>query len=238
MLAGVLLVDKPVGPTSHDIVKSLRKHPALSGLKVGHTGTLDPFASGVLLVTAGHATRYQDQLMALDKSYLAEARFGATSDTGDSDGNIVGTGMTTDEGRIVKALSAFEGTIKQRVPARSAIKVDGQPLYKKAHRGEPVETPTRRVTVKRLKLKGFNRDSQTAQIEVVCSKGTYIRQLVADLGQRLGCGAYCHALRRLAIGSVSVDRAATPKRILADEGLQGQSYWLPLKVEIGELSVF
>src|SRR5262249_55064181 len=144
---GVLLVDKPAGPTSHDVVASVRRSPLAGGAKVGHAGTLDPFASGLLIVLIRQATRFQRYFMELPKRYRARARFGATSDTGDPEGQIEATGRATDPEAVRAALPSLTGELEQQVPRASAVKVDGERLYKKARRGEVFETPVRRVTV-------------------------------------------------------------------------------------------
>jgi tRNA pseudouridine55 synthase len=183
-----LLVDKPAGVTSHDVVAEIRRE---RGGKVGHAGTLDPFATGLLVVLLGRATRMQRYLLELPKTYVATARLGWRSSTGDPDGELEETG------RIPERLELPTGEIEQRVPMTSAVKVDGERLYKKAHRGETVETPTRRVTVYRAEL--LESDPERATFEIECSSGTYIRTLIETLED-----AYCESLRRTAIGKLVV----------------------------------
>jgi tRNA pseudouridine55 synthase len=183
-----LLVDKPAGVTSHDVVAEIRRE---RGGKVGHAGTLDPFATGLLLVLLGRATRMQRYLLELSKTYVATARLGWHSSTGDPDGELEETG------RIPETLELPTGEIEQRVPMTSAVKVDGERLYRKAHRGETVETPTRRVTVYRAEL--LESGPERARFEIECSSGTYIRTLVETLED-----AYCETLRRTAIGDLRV----------------------------------
>jgi tRNA pseudouridine55 synthase len=183
-----LLVDKPAGVTSHDVVAEIRREHSE---KVGHAGTLDPFATGLLLVLLGRATRMQRYLLELPKTYVATARLGWRSSTGDPDGELEETGRTP------AGLELPTGEIEQRVPMTSAVKVDGERLYRKAHRGETVETPVRRVTVYRAKL--LSSDAERATFEIECSSGTYIRTLVETLGD-----AYCESLRRTAIGELRV----------------------------------
>ena len=170
-----LLVDKPAGVTSHDVVAEIRRE---RGGKVGHAGTLDPFATGLLLILLGPATRMQRYLLELPKTYVASARLGWRSSTGDPDGDLEETG------RIPETLELPTGEIDQRVPRTSAVKVDGERLYKKAHRGEIVETPTRRIMVHRAEL--LESDPERASFEIECSSGTYIRTLVETLED-----AYC-----------------------------------------------
>jgi len=187
----VLLCDKPAGITSHDLVVSVRRE---RGCKAGHAGTLDPFATGLLLVLLGGATRLQRFLTDLPKTYLAQARLGWRSSTGDSDGAL------TETGRIPGSLELPTGQVRQRVPMTSAVRVGGERLYRKAHRGETVETPERVVDVYRAELLASGPDSAEYQIE--CSTGTYIRTLIETLDD-----AYCAELRRTAIGPFHVDRA-------------------------------
>jgi tRNA pseudouridine55 synthase len=183
-----LLVDKPAGVTSHDVVKEIRQD---RGGKVGHAGTLDPFATGLLIVLLGRATRMQRYLLELPKTYRATARLGWRSSTGDPDGELEETG------RVPERLELPTGEIEQRVPMTSAVKVDGERLYRKAHRGESVETPTRRVAVHRAEL--LESDAERATFEIECSSGTYIRTLIETLED-----AYCESLRRTAIGDLQV----------------------------------
>jgi tRNA pseudouridine55 synthase len=187
----VLLVDKPAGLTSHDVVERLRRE---RGCKAGHAGTLDPFATGLLLVLLGGATRLQRHLVGLQKTYLATARLGWRSSTGDPDGEL------TETGRIPAKLELPTGRLRQRVPMTSAVRVGGERLYRKAHRGETVETPEREVEVYRAELLGS--DGDTASYEIECSTGTYVRTLVETLED-----AYCARLRRTAIGPFRVDDA-------------------------------
>jgi len=187
----VLLVDKPAGPTSHDVVERLRRE---RHCKAGHAGTLDPFATGLLLVLLGGATRLQRHLIGLPKTYLATARLGWRSSTGDPDGEL------TETGRLPAKLELPTGRVRQRVPMTSAVRVGGERLYRKAHRGETIETPEREVEVHRAELLG--RDGNTAGYEIECSAGTYVRTLVETLED-----AYCAQLRRTAIGPFRVDDA-------------------------------
>jgi tRNA pseudouridine55 synthase len=189
----LLLYDKPAGKTSHDIVLAVRRE---RGGKVGHAGTLDPFATGLLLVLVGRATRLQRFLTGLPKTYVAKARLGWRSSTGDPDGKL------TETGRVPDSLVLPTGTVRQRLPMTSAVRVGGERLYRKAHRGETVETPERDVEVYRAALLGSGGGS--AEYEIECSAGTYIRTLVETLGD-----AYCEALRRTAIGPFSVEDAGT-----------------------------
>ena len=207
---GVLLVSKPAGVTSHDVVESVRR---ARRAKVGHAGTLDPFATGLLVVLVGRATRLQRYLVGLPKAYRATARLGATSDTGDCEGVIEQTGRDAPEQAVRAAIARLTGEIDQRVPAHSAVKVGGERLYKKARRGEAVETPVRRVRIDRFELVRLDPGAREAVLEVECSSGTYVRQLVTDLGELCGSGAYCTALERTAVGPFLL-RDADPDRLL------------------------
>ncbi len=193
MDSGVLLIDKPAGVTSPDVVDQTRRRLG-GGVKVGHAGTLDPFATGLLLVLVGRATRAQRWLMSLPKTYRAVARLGWTSDTGDPDGELTHTG------RVPERLELPTGDLMQRPPAYSAVKVGGERLYRKARRGEAAEAEPRPVTVHRFDE--LWREGERAGLEVECSSGTYVRQLVADLGD-----AYCEQLERTAIGPFRLEDA-------------------------------
>jgi tRNA pseudouridine55 synthase len=186
---GVVLVDKPAGVTSHDVVATQRRRLG-RGVKVGHAGTLDPFATGLLLVLVGRATRVQRYLMALGKRYETVARLGWTSTTGDPEGDVA-------PGREPSLEALPTGTVRQRPPAYSAVKVGGQRAYALARRGEAVEIPEREVQVERFEL--LWRDGDRAGFAIECSSGTYVRSLIADLGD-----AYCLELRRTAIGPFEV----------------------------------
>ncbi len=195
----VLLVDKPAGKTSHDVVAAVRRElrapGAPKGPKVGHAGTLDPFATGLLLVLVGRATRAQRFLMALPKTYEVVARFGAVSSTGDRDGEIAETGAP-----LPDRLALPAGALRQRPPAYSAVKVDGERAYARARRGEEVDLPERDVTV--YAAEELWRDPPRVALRLRCSAGTYVRSYVAGLGD-----AYCEELRRTAIGPFRLEEA-------------------------------
>lgn len=202
-LTGVLLHHKPAGVTSHDVVAQVRRglrEREGEKVKVGHAGTLDPFATGLLLILVGRATRAQQFLMGLPKTYRVLARLGWASDTGDRDGTLTETGKVPDDPRIP------EGEQLQRPPAYSAVKVDGQRLYERARGGDPVEGEPRPVTVYRAERVRVEGDLATFEVEV--SAGTYVRQLVAALGD-----AYCQELERTAIGPFQLEDA-DPERLL------------------------
>lgn len=203
-----ILVDKPAGPTSHDVVHQVRRQ--LGRVKTGHTGTLDPFATGLLVVLTGRATRLAPYLTGLDKTYLAAVQLGQRSASGDPEGPITPGGPLPDEAAVRGALAGMTGTIDQQVPALSAVKVDGERLYARTRRGEAVELPTRQVVVHRADLVSYDPMTGVADIEVRCGSGTYVRQIAVDLGEALGCGGYCAALRRTEVGELSVHDAIAP----------------------------
>jgi tRNA pseudouridine55 synthase len=200
---GVLAIDKPAGMTSHDVVARVRR--SLGGVRTGHAGTLDPFATGLLLVLVGRATKSQRELMALPKRYETVAQLGATSTTGDTEGEIDCTGTLPPD-----PLQLPTGEVRQRPPAYSAVKIGGERAYKRARRGEQLQMPERIVTVTRFALIWREPDDehpglQRAGFEIECGSGTYVRSLIADLGD-----AYCLTLRRTAIGPFTVQRAVAP----------------------------
>jgi tRNA pseudouridine55 synthase len=204
--AGVILYPKPAGVTSHDVVAGVRGSLRGAGreVKVGHAGTLDPFATGLLLVLVGKATRVQRYLMELSKAYRATVRLGWRSDTGDRDGVLEETG------RVPERVELPVGDIEQRPPAYSAVKVGGERLYERARRGDPVEGAPRRVTVYRADLAW--RKGDRALVEIECSAGTYVRQLVATLED-----AYCEELERTRIGPFRLEDADAERLVpLAD----------------------
>lgn len=197
---GVILFDKPAGKTSHDVVAGVRRQLG-KGVRTGHAGTLDPFATGLLLILVGRATRIQRFLTALPKTYVAVARLGAVSTTGDPEGEITVTGAIPPDPPDLPS-----GRVRQRPPAYSAIKVGGQRAYARARRGEVFDVPEREVEVSRFEQRW--RRGDRACFEIECSSGTYVRSLLADLGD-----AYCEELRRTAIGPFRVEDA-DPERVV------------------------
>ena len=206
-LTGVLVVDKAKGPTSHDVIASLRR--LLQLRRIGHCGTLDPLASGVLVVCLGRYTRLNRWLSGTDKEYEAEIRLGAVSDTGDAEGPIhyQADCSPPDDHSVAQALRNFTGAIDQVPPAHSAVKVAGVRSYKRARRGDEVVLKSRRVHIYAMELLSYNFPRLKARIH--CSAGTYIRSLAADLGHVLGTGAYLAELRRLCAGGLGLDKALT-----------------------------
>lgn len=204
---GVLSLNKPIGMTSHDVIYRLRR--ITEQQKIGHTGTLDPDASGLLLICLGRATKLTQFLTDWDKSYLAELTLGATSDTFDASGVIEKSEIVPEPSRIdiEGIVGRFIGEITQRVPAYSAVKVAGQELYKYARRQIAVEAPVRKVVIKSLEI--ISCDLPRLTIKVSCSKGTYIRTLADDIGRELGCGAYLSRLERLSLGPFEIAQSLT-----------------------------
>ena len=198
---GLICIDKPSGQTSHDTVNAIRR---LTGIRrVGHAGTLDPLATGLLLVCVGRATRLLEYLVGQPKTYLATVQLGRQTTTYDAEGEITSESpVEITQGELAAALDNFRGTISQLAPMYSAVKVDGQPLYRRARKGETIERPARTVTIHELDLLGW--DDSLVELRINCSSGTYIRSLAHDLGQLLGCGAYLAGLRRTVIGSFSL----------------------------------
>lgn len=197
-LHGLLVIDKPVGLTSHDVVARIRR---LTGeARVGHAGTLDPAATGVLPVCVGQATRLVEYLSNADKCYLTEVVLGIQTDTDDLEGAIIRTAPVPPltPADLERLLAGFRGTIAQTPPAYAAVKVGGQRLYDLARAGRAVDIPARTVTVRRLELLAWRPPALTLLVE--CSKGTYIRSLARDIGAAAGCGGYVQALRRVRAG--------------------------------------
>lgn len=207
-LDGVLIVDKPAGPTSHDVVQAVRR--VLGQHRVGHTGTLDPPATGVLVVCLGRAAKLVPYLQAGRKTYAARMVLGIETDTQDATGTAVATTSADhiDEQQLCEALGRFQGTIAQVPPMVSAVRVDGERLHARARRGEDLEREPRQVTVHTLVLDGFVPGTHPeASFLVTCSAGTYVRTLAHDVGRDLGVGASLRSLRRVANGPFTVDEA-------------------------------
>ncbi|MBI2503108.1 MAG: tRNA pseudouridine(55) synthase TruB [Candidatus Latescibacteria bacterium] len=204
---GVLVVDKASGPTSHDVVAGVRR--IFSMRRVGHCGTLDPLATGVLVVCLGAYTRLSDWLSKGDKEYESVFFLGARSDTGDRQGQIQVAAVQDHPGpaAVSSALQQFTGLIQQVPPAYSAIKVDGVRSYRLARRQQPVALDARQVEVKAIEVLAYR--PPRLRLRILCSRGTYIRSLAMDLGEALGCGAYVEDLRRLRVGKLDLDRAYT-----------------------------
>jgi len=220
-ISGVLVVDKPVGMTSHDVVQAIRTGTSLR--RAGHTGTLDPRASGVLVILVGPAVRLSEFVSASDKRYQAIIRLGSTTDTFDADGKLTPSGVPVNvtEAEFEKVLSTFVGEIEQTPPPYSAVKVQGRKAYEMARKGEEVELAPRKITVHHLEVLEWA--PPEVVIDVHCSSGTYVRSLANDLGAALGCGAYLVGLRRTKSGRFSL-RDATPLRKLQEAFHAGNWY--------------
>jgi tRNA pseudouridine55 synthase len=203
-VSGILILDKPRGMSSNQALQKVRW--LLNAEKAGHTGSLDPLATGVLPLCFGEATKFSQYLLDADKGYETVAQLGVTTTTGDAEGEVLERrDVTVGRDELEAALGRFRGEIQQVPPMYSALKKDGQPLYKLARAGEVVEREARSVTIARLELLAF--DSTKATLSVSCSKGTYIRTLVEDLGQVLGCGGHVAELRRTQAGPFNLSQA-------------------------------
>ena len=215
---GVLVIDKPAGPTSHDVVAVVRR--ALGVDRVGHTGTLDPLATGVLPLVIGRATRLSVFLTSADKEYVARIRFGSTTDTYDAEGlsadlaPVTASSVPRSAGEITDALRRFRGSYLQHPPAYSAKKVAGTPAYKLARQKKATDIKPVQVHVRDLELTHYADGS--AEVRLVCSSGFYVRSFAHDLGQVLGCGAYLEGLRRTGAGSFTLDEAVPLADVVAD----------------------
>lgn len=217
---GILVLDKPAGKTSNGALQQVKR--LFDAAKAGHTGSLDPLATGVLPICLGEATKFAQHLLDGDKAYRAEARLGVTTDTGDREGAILTEAPVPADlsvERLEAVLGLFRGEIEQVPPMYSALKHQGRPLYELARQGRTVARPARRVRISGLRLLSLERNGFV--IEVACSKGTYIRTLVEDIGRQLGCGAHLHELRRTAAAGFDIAQAVTLER-LESEDLQSR----------------
>ena len=227
---GVVLLDKPAGMSSQGAVTAVKR--AFNAEKAGHTGTLDPMATGLLPICLGEATKYSQDLLEADKTYIARVKFGSRTDTGDAEGLMIEEltlPLFADEAKIKKSLDAllpkFSGSISQVPPMYSALKRDGKPLYEYARAGIELERIPRDITI--YKILWTNIQWPEATLEVACSKGTYIRVLAEDLGNALGCGAHLVGLRRTEVGHLTLEQAFTLESI--QSGKQNHAnYILPV----------
>lgn len=207
---GIIIIDKPLGRTSHDMVYEMRKVTGIK--KIGHTGTLDPMATGVLPVCIGSATKMADMLTLSDKSYIAELVLGRTTDTQDADGKVLTEcEVNCSEEEIRCAVNSFVGEIEQVPPMYSAIKQNGKKLYELARQGIEVERKPRKVTINSIDI--LEIIGERVKIDVSCSKGTYIRTLCEDIGKKLGVGAYMNTLRRTRTGQFTIEESHTLSEI-------------------------
>ena len=233
VVSGVLVVDKPVGLTSHDVVQIIRRGTGIR--RAGHTGTLDPRASGVLVVLVGPAVRLSEYVSASDKRYQATLRLGSSTDTYDSEGSITASAAFEEisEEQFEEVLQRFIGEIEQIPPPYSAIKVKGRKAYELAREGEEVELEPRKIQVYSLELLEW--DPPEAVIDVFCSSGTYVRSLANDVGEALGCGAHLIGLRRTKSGRFTL-RDAVPMRRLQEAFTAGDwyKYLIPAAEALGD----
>ena len=231
---GLLLLDKPAGLSSNAALQRARW--LLCAARAGHTGTLDPLATGLLPLAFGEATKFCGTLLDADKSYQARVRLGERTTTGDAEGEVIERrAVNVDAADIAAAAAAFCGEIEQIPPMHSALKRDGKPLYAYARAGVDVERAPRRVRILALETSEFDPDSASFTLHVTCSKGTYIRTLAEDIGARLGCGAHLVALRRTAIGALRIENALTLDALEATEEAQRAALLAPPDALLGEL---
>jgi len=212
---GVIVVDKPPGPTSHDIVDRIRRHFGFR--KVGHGGTLDPQATGVLVILLGRGTKLSSVFIGSDKTYEGTVKLGVTTDSQDAQGKVIESRDASDvtEERLLEEMRKFQGDMYQTPPMVSAVKVDGVPLYKRARKGEVIQREPKLIHVYEFSMRCFS--LPRAEFVLRCSKGTYARTLCADLGERLGCGAHLEQLRRTQSGDIAVQDAISVDDLLKME---------------------
>jgi len=232
MISGILVINKSIGPTSHDIVDKVRR---ITGIRqVGHAGTLDPFAEGVLIVLIGPTTKLQSKFMEMPKTYIATLRLGATSDTYDMTGiksQITSTkSQTISKSQIQEILNSFIGEIEQMPPAFSAIKIKGKKAYELARKGIKPELKPRKIKIYEVRPRKYKPASPTGgwpylEIEVKCGKGTYIRSLAHDIGQKLSCGAYLEKLVRTEVGKFNIKNSVKINKLTSNNW---QSYLLKI----------
>lgn len=231
---GIININKPLGMTSHDVVGRLRR--ILGIKKIGHTGTLDPDASGVLPMCIGRATKTADMLTAQNKQYIAEVTLGSATTTLDASGEVTETSeVNVDESEIQSVVTEFVGNIMQIPPMYSAIKIDGKRLYELAREGVEVERKPRAVTIERIEILSIDLENKKFSMKVDCSKGTYIRTLCDDIGRRLGCLAHMSALIRTRSGRFCIDDAYTLDEVekMAENG--NMSFLVPIDKVFEEL---
>lgn len=223
---GVLLVDKPAAWTSHDVVAKVRAHFGFK--KVGHCGTLDPMATGLLVLVLGRATRLSEKLISDDKAYEGTILLGVTTNTEDADGEVIETKPVPPltEADLQAVFQKFRGDIYQTPPMVSAIKHQGRPLYKLARKGIEVEREPRLIHIYDFRL--LATELPRINFRLNCSKGTYVRTLAADIGRQLGCGAHLSGLRRIAAGSFKLEQAHTLEQILAQPRAQLPQWIMPI----------
>ena len=228
---GVLLVDKPAGMTSHDVVDRVRRHFGFK--KVGHCGTLDPAATGLLILVIERATKLQDRLMSDDKTYEGTMLLGISTDSQDADGEVIAEKpvppLTAED--IDQAFAKFRGDLQQVPPMVSAVKHQGTPLYKLARKGKTVEREPRLVHIYDLRVLGL--ELPRVRLRIACTKGTYVRTLCSDIGDVLGCGAHLHELRRLRSGDFDVKDAHSLETIMNQTREQLKAFIIPILKLVG-----
>jgi tRNA pseudouridine55 synthase len=228
LLSGILLVDKPEGISSHAVVSRVRR--ALNMKKVGHAGTLDPFATGLLVILVGEGTKLSDSLMAGKKRYVATVSMGEKTDTGDLTGTVVEKKeyAGVDASSVLEVLPRYTGEIDQVPPMYSALKKDGVPLYRMARKGIEIERKSRKISIDRLEMDSF--DPPFFSIDVECSKGTYIRTLAEDISEAMGTCGHLVSLRRMSVGSFSAENAITLSQV--DEAGVAKASLIPISKAI------
>ena len=229
-VSGVLLIDKPAGPSSNAVLQRTKR--LLGAARAGHTGTLDPLASGLLVIGLGEATKFSGAMLDADKTYRARLKLGERTATGDAEGPVLArseAGVSRDE--LLAVLDRFRGEIEQLPPMHSAIKHLGRPLYAYARRGESVPRSPRRIAIRRLELERI--EGNTAVLFVECSKGTYIRALAEDIGEALGCGAHLAALERTVVGPFRLDQSITLDALEALSPAERRGRLLPPEALVG-----
>ncbi|MCB1898866.1 tRNA pseudouridine(55) synthase TruB [Cognatazoarcus halotolerans] len=234
LVNGVLMLDKPFGMSSNDALQKARR--LLNAAKAGHTGTLDPMATGLLPLTFGEATKFSQTLLDADKGYIADVRLGVTTTTGDAEGELIEErSVLVSAAEIEQAFTSFTGEIDQIPPMFSALKRDGKPLYEYARAGIELERAPRRVSIYQLRLLSFSGDGFV--MEVCCSKGTYIRTLAEDIGRVLGCGAHLRGLRRTSIGPFAVASAIDFERLEAAAEFEREGLLAPVDALLADLPI-
>jgi tRNA pseudouridine55 synthase len=222
---GAILIDKPAGPTSHDVVENIRRHFYLK--KVGHCGTLDPAATGLLVILLGRATKLSEKLMSDDKVYSGTMKFGESTDSYDADGELVASlpvpPLTLDE--LNQTAETFIGDVMQIPPMVSAVKKDGVPLYKLARQGIEVERKPRLIHIYNYRFSEYN--EPFGQFRIACTKGTYVRSIAHEMGQKIGCGAHLATLRRQASGKFDVEEAIPYEDVLGLSAQELQARVIP-----------
>lgn len=231
---GVLLLDKPLGMSSNHALQAARR--LFAAEKGGHTGTLDPLATGLLPLCFGEATKFAGELLNADKRYTARVHLGITTDTADAEGVVLSEApVAISPEQLNSVLAEFRGEISQLPPMYSALKRDGKPLYEYARAGIEVDRQPRQITIFELNLLGC--ELPFFELDVLCSKGTYIRTLAADIGARLGCGAHLASLRRTAIGRIDLSQAITLDTLEATPEMERSKFLLAMDALLGDLPV-